>query len=1643
MSDKKSEQKKRSSSAVWGQIGRQAKDSPAGQVSGLNRSIDSVEGLSGADATDLQQTYGNSFLQRVVQMGGGDMGEGGDSGQAKTEAGGVAENITPVSRDGATSLSGNGSEGESESESEIETRINRSRGQGQALPDGVRGQMEGKFGADFSGVTVHHDGEADQLNRELGAKAFTTGSDIYFQQGQYNPGSQSGQRLIAHELTHVVQQGGAAKSGVQPKLEVSEPDDKFEKEAEQVADSVMSSAVSPVGGEGQSESAAETADQTAAPESGMTSEAEEAADQAGVSTSEVDNLTQKANEKVAEGGDPKAVAKGAQKQITGNGGVGKPVGANGSMKDKAPKVLNGETKRAKENLDPNKIIEDKVAPGVKKPVSPEQGEADELKFDEAAIEEPAEAPLLPNWSELAYGTVQLFATDTASTEIDWRETQTEQSSMATASASTSADDGSAAASSESSSDSSSAAAEPEPLDRDELIKDALLGGAGEGVVMGATTWAADTLIEMATNSVPYADGWMNLGNIIMDPDGWAEGVKNTFSADNAEKTFGGWGDMSKETTTEGKVAFVLEKILGIIGWVEAINGFFQSMLQIGIAVLYLAWAIANSIPGGQGVAAAIMAVIKFLEWILKWLIFFGNLLLMLKPPLQFTAMGLRIADIKKAEADPQALLEKQAKLRGLTTEFTTGLTQRTLQSAAIKYRDVQAQNRKNEKRKQIEDLNPGEKHEGTGKSREQLEADFKDKYGEAHNAEAKPKKSMGRRIGSMAYGITFGVGGGAFSGIKNDWKGIKDAKKMRNNTAAVAWNYSRVKRSQEELTDGHTYQTKKNEVKDQKLAKEQANLDARVRVQELNDRNERLEGRITELERGKSDNRSALDETTAARDALKARKDAKVAEYDQADAAADQQRLEAENQFGLAENRRRESEEEVVVQRSKKQALERELVDLNRRLAEKQKTPTAESDGDGSQKKPKVDMAERQRKALEKKISQAETDLKRTAQAEQNAKAKMESAKEAKQMAQDAKQAAEAKKQEIAASRQSLEMLSQDIDAKTAEIGRLTEKQRQIEESIDKTEGDNEDVLIEMFHTNQQISREEQQIKGLERKIKDLDKDWKLKNLGDSYMPGTGRAGIADVFYGGDFHTGFKKFMPQSTKDWAATHRSRNLVEGFGAGGQRHGSGITGGLAGNFLADGVTFDWDWRGAMGVADWEVDTITDRVQIAVDLSGAPSGEALAPAAFFYLEPEETFGENSALGALETGDDFPDRLRIILPKSLFPNDNVSLRAKTVRVRNQDSSITTFTPTVSSVTVVESEGAVDEGTGEDRVVSGQKIKKYQFSVSYTKSEVTVQNKDDESADFAPNGLLLQRQAADGEEDAPDAVRYRKEKDILGKLPEPPSEAIYAVDASATAYNALTGEEYALQIQQQEMQQFMFENQAQQMEAEAGALGVETMQTGLDKHEQVTEQSQEAQKEMEAGAKQAEQPAQQGFDLSQEVGKLLQMLIQPLIKGLMTAGEESGSGNESGGAEEVANYGDMQGDAMDMATSATADSQAESRQWQAESAVLQKDIRTQKGVYKGLENQMDKQTADVEQSGDMILDAQSTTEEELDSVQDMMDDQMLEHEESISEVEDWADEHQEMRLSLYEQLESDLAVEDEPVPDAAAAAELEEMGLE
>jgi hypothetical protein len=127
------------------------------------------------------------------------------------------------------------------------------RGGGQPLDQPVKAGMERALGADLSDVRVHTDGSAAASAQAVQAHAYTVGSDIVFGPGQFQPESPTGQRTLAHELTHVVQQRNGPVSGTPTGdgISVSDPSDTYERAAEANADRIVSSGHSDTqGGDG-------------------------------------------------------------------------------------------------------------------------------------------------------------------------------------------------------------------------------------------------------------------------------------------------------------------------------------------------------------------------------------------------------------------------------------------------------------------------------------------------------------------------------------------------------------------------------------------------------------------------------------------------------------------------------------------------------------------------------------------------------------------------------------------------------------------------------------------------------------------------------------------------------------------------------------------------------------------------------------------------------------------------------------------------------------------------------------------------------------------------------------------------------------------------------------------------------------------------------------------------------------------------------------------------------------------------------------------------------------------------------------------------------------------------------------------------
>ena len=117
-------------------------------------------------------------------------------------------------------------------------------GGGERMDPRTAATMGARLGEDFSDVRIHHGGRAAESARAVSAHAYTVGSDVVFDSGKYDPASPAGQRTLAHELTHVIQQRQGAVSGVDigGGMAVSDPSDRYEQAAAANADRVMSSA---------------------------------------------------------------------------------------------------------------------------------------------------------------------------------------------------------------------------------------------------------------------------------------------------------------------------------------------------------------------------------------------------------------------------------------------------------------------------------------------------------------------------------------------------------------------------------------------------------------------------------------------------------------------------------------------------------------------------------------------------------------------------------------------------------------------------------------------------------------------------------------------------------------------------------------------------------------------------------------------------------------------------------------------------------------------------------------------------------------------------------------------------------------------------------------------------------------------------------------------------------------------------------------------------------------------------------------------------------------------------------------------------------------------------------------------------------
>jgi hypothetical protein len=106
----------------------------------------------------------------------------------------------------------------------FENRLHNRKGLGNTMDSNTKSRMEGAFGTTFNNVKIHTDSEASSMSNEIQAQAFTHGNDVFFNQGKYAPGTTKGDALLAHELTHTIQQKGAEKVDTNSNDQILEAD---------------------------------------------------------------------------------------------------------------------------------------------------------------------------------------------------------------------------------------------------------------------------------------------------------------------------------------------------------------------------------------------------------------------------------------------------------------------------------------------------------------------------------------------------------------------------------------------------------------------------------------------------------------------------------------------------------------------------------------------------------------------------------------------------------------------------------------------------------------------------------------------------------------------------------------------------------------------------------------------------------------------------------------------------------------------------------------------------------------------------------------------------------------------------------------------------------------------------------------------------------------------------------------------------------------------------------------------------------------------------------------------------------------------------------------------------------------------------
>ena len=171
----------------------------------MNTSLENKALAQAQRAQHHESQSAKSYPSRTIVHAKLEMTKPGDHDEQEADA--MANTIVSGGKI-ARKISGDGGSSGIAVSQQMESQLSQLQGGGRPMPQGLLNMMESGFGQDFSQVRLHTDSEAATLSSSIHAKAFTHGNDIYFNHGLFSPETTEGQHLVAHELTHVVQETG-------------------------------------------------------------------------------------------------------------------------------------------------------------------------------------------------------------------------------------------------------------------------------------------------------------------------------------------------------------------------------------------------------------------------------------------------------------------------------------------------------------------------------------------------------------------------------------------------------------------------------------------------------------------------------------------------------------------------------------------------------------------------------------------------------------------------------------------------------------------------------------------------------------------------------------------------------------------------------------------------------------------------------------------------------------------------------------------------------------------------------------------------------------------------------------------------------------------------------------------------------------------------------------------------------------------------------------------------------------------------------------------------------------------------------------------------------------------------------------------